>query len=281
MSALLNAKFFSIALFKGYDRKEKRRFGFLRIVPGSIVTIGERLSVSHNAYHGQHARLDYRFDLPSGKIGLTVNWRPGHHSSGFHGEFHFHFGPKLGAPTSVVLPLGLNRAMYSTKALLPFEGELEVFGETHRFKGTGSMGILDDHKGYYPFSLHSDRVVGFGLDAKKRRVGFALAQSHAKDPCRYNENCIWIGNKVWPLPSLRVTRAMGHEGNWVIQDTEGLVDLVFMPEVHNDMAFHYGLFESDYHGPFGTFKGFVKNGEGDTIEAERLFGVGEQRYLRV
>ncbi len=121
LSTLHNAKSFSIVMFKAWDRKERRRHGFLRVVPGGIVTMGERLDISHNFYHGRHARLDFDFNLVAGRMGLTVNWRPGHRAPGFHGEFVMNYDTKVAAPNVVVLPLGMNRAMYSTKMLLPME----------------------------------------------------------------------------------------------------------------------------------------------------------------
>ena len=64
----------------------------------------------------------------------------------FSGRFRFACGPKVASPNVVCLPLGLNRAMYSTKILMPMEGEFSVGGESHRFEGPSSMGIIDDQK---------------------------------------------------------------------------------------------------------------------------------------
>jgi len=101
-----------------------------------------------------------------------------------------------------------------------------------------------------------------------------------KDQVRYNENCLWINNKVWPLPPVKVTRPQGPAGEWIIQDTEGMVDLVFAPDLKNDVRFNLGIVESDYNGPIGSFRGFIKNGEGEKIQAEFLYGCGEKQYLR-
>jgi hypothetical protein len=174
----------------------------------------------------------------------------------------------------------MNRAMYSTKVLMPMEGEFVVGGETFRFAPPTSMGIMDDHKGYYPWRMHYDWVTAFGLDAKGRRIGFNLTDNQVRDQVRYNENCLWINNKVWALPPVKMTRPHGPSGEWIIQDTEGMVDLVFVPEVTNDIRLNIGIVDSDYHGPFGSFKGVVKNGEGEKIQAELLYGAGEQKYLR-
>lgn len=280
VAALYNAKLFSIALFKAWDRVSGERRGFLRVVPGSVIPLGERLSPSRSFYHGRHARLDFDFALEENRVGLVVNWRPGRGEGGFHGEFVLGCGPKTTSPSSVVLPLGRNRAMYSTKALAGAEGFLETASGIHRFEAASSSALFEDHKGYYPFSLRYDWVGGFGFDAKGRRVGFSLTGNPTREQPRFTENSLWIGNKLFPLPPVRLSRAEGYKGEWVIQDTEGLVDLVFTPQAHNDVSFHVGLFESDWHGPFGVFKGFVKNGEGETIDASLLTGMGEEKYLR-
>jgi len=163
---------------------------------------------------------------------------------------------------------------------MPMEGEFSVGGESHRFEGPSSMGIIDDHKGYYPYRLRYDWVTGFGADAKGRRVGFNLTDNQVRDQVRYNENCLWINNKVWPLPPVKMTRPQGPAGDWIIQDTEGMVDLVFVPELANDLRFNLGILESDYNGPLGGFRGFVSNGEGEKIQADQLYGAGEREYLR-
>ncbi|MEI6388502.1 MAG: DUF2804 family protein [Spirochaetota bacterium] len=287
MTALFNAKLFTIAYFHAWDRQEGRSVGFTRILPGNIVAIGEKLTLSHNAYHGQHARVDFDFNLSVGIIAVSVNWKPGKGLPGFHGAFTLPFNMTKACPTSVVMPLGGRRAMYSTKIVLPMEGSLDLAGSLHRFDPRTASALVIDHKGFYPFGFHYDWIGAVGIDAAGRRVGFSLAASsnraagapvHAEGSS--NENCVWIGERAWSLPSVRITRAAGYQGDWVIQDTEGLVDLLFTPKDHSDISFHLGLVESDWHGPFGALKGTVKNGEGETIEAERLVAMGEDMYLR-
>ncbi|HTX74513.1 MAG TPA: DUF2804 domain-containing protein [Rectinemataceae bacterium] len=279
-AALYNAKIFSLAYFQAYDRLEKRRVGFKRLVPGSAFSFSETLSPSRVSYRAAGTFLEFSADLGSGSIRIEVG-RGGHDAARrFSASFRLASGPKVAAPQAVCLPLGMNRAIYSTKLLMPLEGEFVVGGIPHRFLPESAMGIMDDHKGYYPWQMRSDWVTGFGLDAKGRRAGFNLTDNQVRDQARYNENCLWINNRVWPLPPVKVTRPHGHAGEWVIQDTEGMVDLVFVPEMMNDMRISLGLVQSDYHGPFGAFRGLVKNGEGEKINAELLFGVGEQKFLR-
>jgi hypothetical protein len=279
-AALYNVKLFSLAYFQLYDKKEKRRFGFERIIPGSAFAFPDAVSAFRVSYRGPGTFLEFARNKEADEVKIEVGRNNFGRSQRFSACFRFFSGPKFSAPQSVCLPLGMNRAIYSTKLLMPLEGELVIGGESHIFEAASSMGILDNHKGYYPWRLRYDWVSGFGLDAKGRRAGFNLTDNQVRDQTRYNENCIWINNRVWPLPPVKVTRPHDYTGEWIIQDTEGMVDLVFVPEVMNDISIRLGLLQSDYHGPFGSFRGVLRNGEGEKINAELLYGSGEQKYLR-
>ena len=280
IASLYNAKVCSMVLFLAYDRERKKRYLVRRLLPGSMFRFSESLTGSAVHYRGARTLLESACDFDGGSMQVTVVRGSRSPERRFSGRFRFSCGPKAASPSVVCLPLGLNRAMYSTKILMPMEGEFSVGGESHRFEGPTSMGLIDDSKGYYPYRQHCDWVSGFGADAKGRRVGFSLTDNQVRDQVRYNENCLWINNKAWPLPPVKVTRPQGSSGDWIIQDTEGMVDLVFAPEVANDLRFNLGMVESDYNGPLGSFRGFVSNGEGDKIRAELLYGVGEKEYLR-
>jgi hypothetical protein len=279
-SSLYNAKTLSFAIFHAYDREQKRHYGFTVPIPGSAFSYGDRLTGSKVAFRRSSSFLEYDCEYDAEALSISVQRYERDASRSFAGEFRFACGPKNAAPESVCLPLGMNRAMYSTKVLMPFEGEFTAGSEVFSIAGPGAMGILDDHKGYYPYHMRYDWVTGFGLDQKGRRAGFNLTDNQVRDQVKYNENCLWLNNRIWPLPPVKVTRPQGTGGEWIIQDTEGLVDLVFVPEVTNDVRFNLGLIESEYHGPFGSFRGVVKNADGDKVQAELLYGAGEQKYLR-
>ena len=170
--------------------------------------------------------------------------------------------------------------MYTTKVLMPMKGSFKVGDEGYVFDGADSMGILDDNKGFYPYHLAYDWVTGFGLDAKGRRVGFNLVDNGVKDQDRYNENVLWINSRMYVLPPVRITRPNGLEADWIIQDMEGMVDLAFKPEKQNDIVMDMIVAKADYHGPYGCFSGALKTPEGERIEVENLYGMGEKKYLR-
>jgi hypothetical protein len=281
LSSLYNAKSCSLVLFLAYDRERKKKYFMRRLLPGSMFHFSESLSGSDVYYRGAHTHIDSTCDYDAGAIHLTVIRGSRSPDRRFSGRFSFSCMPKAAAPNVACLPMGLNRAMYSTKIFMPMEGEFSIGGESHRFKGPSAMGIFDDQKGYYPYQMRYDLVSGFGADAKGRRVGFNLVDNgQVRDQVRYNENCLWINNKIWPLPPVKVTMPQGPAGAWIIQDMEGMVDLVFLPELANDVSFNLGIIERDYNGPVGSFKGIISNGDGEKIQAELLYGIGEKESFR-
>lgn len=279
-TALYTAKLFSLVIFYAYDRESKKRHGFKHLIPGKAFSFSDSLSGSRVSWGRKRKHFSAECFFKDGRIALDMACVHRNVERSMTGHFEFSCAPSQSAPLSVCLPLGMNRAMYSTKLLMPMTGTFTIGGAEHRFETPAAMGVMDDHKGFYPYILRYDWVSGFGLDAKGRRVGFNLTDNQVRDQERFNENCLWINNRIYSLPPVKVTRPQGASGEWIIQDTEGMVDLVFVPTVPNDLVFNAGLLAADYHGPMGRFRGVIKNGTGEKIDAELLFGAGEQKYLR-
>lgn len=280
-TALYDARSFSLALFSVWDRRERRAYDFRRLLPLRSFRFGDSLDGRELSYERRGVSLRFKNELAAGRIGVSFELSARHAAVPVKAELSLAYGPKLAAPSAVCLPLGLGRTMYSTKALLPLDGILELGGERFELKGPEAMGVLDDHKGYYPYQLRYDWVTGFGADAKGRRIGFNLTDNQVRDQARYNENALWVNAKLYPLPPVKITRPYGYEGEWHIQDVEGLVDLVFKPERQNDLVVKALAIRSDYHGPFGRFEGALRTPDGnEKIDAKLLYGMGEQKYLR-
>jgi hypothetical protein len=280
-TTLYEAKSLGLARFSAWDRERGRILDFKRLIPFGRFGIGERLEGKTISYRDHRSAISYRFDLSGGSMSVKASRARRGRSPGFAGSFSFTYNSRQTAASAVCMPLGLNRAMYSTKVLMPMQGWFEIGGERIEFASPDAMGIVDDHKGYYPYHMRYDWVSGFGQDAKGRRVGFNLTDNQVRDQKTYNENVLWINSRVFPLPPIKVTRPNGHDKPWHIQDTEGLVDLMFKPERKNDMKINLLVASSDYHGPFGSFEGMLRSADGsEKIDALGLFGMGEQQYLR-
>ena len=294
LAVLYDAKFLTMASIDLWNRKEKKKYGFRHIFPGSRFSFPHKFEFteSHATAGGDY--LSIRLDPEMNFCGL----RASSHSpasrfkkspavnrktlkESFDIDLSFDLTKGNCAPYFVCLPLGVGRAMYSAKILMPCSGAIKVAGREYPFDPWQASGILDDHKGYYPYRLHYDWITGFGMDESGRRIGFNLTDNQVKDQVRYNENRLWIDGAIYPLPPVKITRPYGRESPWNIQDTEGLVDLIFHPEVSHDIQVKLGIAEIDYAGPFGRFEGRLLPPQGESIDVSRLYGMGEDKNVRL
>lgn len=280
-SALYEAKSFGLVMFIAWDRERKQAHEIKRMIPFRSFGIGERLDGEEVGFADRQSSLRFSTPLSESVVLVEASSARRGKRSGFSGSFRFSYNRRQTAPCSVCLPLGLNRAMYSSKVLMPMEGWFETDDERYEFIAADSMGIMDDHKGFYPLQMRYDWVTGYGIDYKGRRVGFNLTDNQVRDQALYNENILWVNSRAFPLPPVKVTRPQGSGGVWHIQDTEGLVDLLFKPEKKNDIKIDALLLAADYHGPFGSFEGTLRSPDGgEKVDAKNLYGMGEKKYLR-
>ncbi|GAB1431683.1 DUF2804 domain-containing protein [Spirochaetota bacterium] len=274
------AKTFGLAQFNAFDKETNKSFEIKHFLPLSGFGIKNHLDGERLVFRKNHSKISMFFDLNDGLISLEARQAPRKGYKGFRGQFQFAYNSRQVGPSSVCLPLGINRAMYSTKALMPMQGWFKAGDERYELSSPSAMGIFDDHKGYYPYNLHYDWVTGFGLDSKGRRAGFNLTDNQVRDQKQYNENVLWINSRVFPLPPIKVTRPNGVDEAWHIQDTEGLVDLLFKPKKKNRIKMNLLAFSVDYNGPFGSFEGTLRSPDGsEKIDVKDMFGMGEDKYL--
>lgn len=279
MAVLYDAKFTSMASLDVWNRAEKRSYGFRRLFPGSRFSLPESLERGETSVGGPGGRLSITTDLAAGELRLEAHSKSRKTPLDLALRFDLAAGKCL--PSSACMPLGLNRAIYSTKVLMPCSGTIAAGGPAHHFGAASASGILDDHKGYYPYRLHYDWVTGFGTDASGRRIGFNLTDNQVRDQATYNENRLWIDGRADALPPVKITRPNGPGSPWNIQDTEGAVDLVFHPEAPHQIKVRLGLVEIDYEGPFGRFEGELRAATGEMIDVSPLYGMGEEKNVRM
>jgi hypothetical protein len=128
--------------------------------------------------------------------------------------------------------------------------------------------------------MRSTWCTGTGFSAE-RRFGFSIAENQARENFKNNENALWVDGELTPLPPVRITMPGGAESPWIIQDTEGMVDLTFTPKTIRRQALNLIAARVEYDSPLGYFSGILLNSKGEQIHVRNLWGLGEKLYLRV
>jgi hypothetical protein len=282
LSAMLcNIKYYRTATVILYDKINKELLRFRKIIPGS----GWRLprGLYNSSVDSRSWGFFFRIHnwLDAGRVKLDLDIEPTGKRPSFtaHAEFDMNSGRI--APMVVSLLFSERRSMYAYKALAAVRGDI-VFGGRHIFLDPAkTLGVFCDCKGYYPYRMRNTWCTGSGFDGKERRFGFSLAENQARESFINNENALWLDGKLTPLPPVKITQPRGVDSEWIIQDMEGMVDLVFSPVEPVRCGLNFLISRSDYESPIGYYNGVMVNSEGEEIPVRNLWGLGEKLYLRV
>ncbi|MGB3412373.1 MAG: DUF2804 family protein [Microthrixaceae bacterium] len=201
-----------------------------------------------------------------------------------------HCAPDDAAHLVICHPFSEDRSLYSDKCMMPFEGSLRIGSEVIEFDRTSSFMILDDHHGDYPSPMRYDWVTGVRRRSDSMLEGFNLTTNQVTTPERFNEDAVWLGNEIHLLPAVRFSRPDGVHKAWRITDAAGgsdpAVDIHFTPTVRSELHVGPRRILAEYYAPYGWFRGRIRYGGPDgsadnVLEVDGMFGVGEQKLIRV
>jgi hypothetical protein len=194
-------------------------------------------------------------------------------------------------PVIAVGEPGPGRWLYTHKAYgLPAGGTITCgdWSETAKL-GDGLAG-LDWNRGYRLTETYWNWAAAAGRDARGRTVGFTFT-SHvpvagtghdaAPGPDTANDSAMWLGGKVFDLSDVRFSYDPADILlPWRIRDGAGLVDLEFQPLGERVEDLDLKVIVSQFHQPYGRFRGTLRSPAGEVFSVSDVFGVTEQHFAR-
>ncbi|MDR3324877.1 MAG: DUF2804 domain-containing protein [Spirochaetaceae bacterium] len=222
--------------------------------------------------------------LDAALIKLDINIEASGSLPAINARFEFYDEPKNCAPMAVNLLFSDDRSYYTYKSLCPVRGSLKIGGkDEYLFTLEDARGLFRDSKGILPYIVRNSWASGFGFDRAGRRVGFSMGENQARGANKDNENALWVDGALTPLPPVRITQSGDSIADeWIIEDIEGMVDLVFTPHKQTKRAaFNILISKAEFFNPIGVFTGFVMTKDNERIEIRKLFGCAERLYLRL
>jgi len=278
---LNNNKLFRSAMVTLYNLDTKERQEFTKVIPGGgwhLPRFPYNDSVDSRST-GFFFRIHTWLDAEC--IKLELNIKRTRRRPAFTAHVTFDLAESKAAPMAVSLLFSDRRNMYAFKALTEVWGDMVSGGRHIHLNPVRTSGLFCDFKGFYPYRMRSTWCTCMGFDSQNRRFGFSLGENQAREPFKNNENALWIDGRLTPLPPVKITRNGGPESDWIIQDMEGMVDLVFTPEIQEHKLNNFIMASSDYESPLGYFNGRMVNAEGEELPIHNVWGLGEKLYLRV
>ena len=251
-------------------------------VPTSMVHVARGLDRTRSYGHLGRFSVQLTNEMNAGLVAVDAS----HPGRGALPQLELHgagrCGPGQAGHLAICHPFADDRALYSHKTMMPFAGTLRAGAEFTVFDLDRSFMILDDHHGDYPWPMQYDWLTAVRRGDGGRVEGFNLTDNQVRDPQRYNENAVWLGDRVHRLPAVHVKRPDGPWGAWMVRDADGSgqVNVRFTPTVRSEM--HVGPRRSlaEYYAPYGWYDGRIHTDDVD-LSVDGMFGVGEQKFIRV
>ena len=278
---LVNAKLFRMAQVFLYHKEGGELFIFRKLLPGTGWQMPR--SLANASVDSRSSRFFFRIHswLDADTIKLDLNIAASRRRPALTAHLAYTMSSRDVIPMAVSLDLAERRNMYAFKALAPVGGDMVFDGRHISLRAERCSGIFCDYKGFFPYRMRTRTCGAAGFDEAGRRFGFHIAENQTRESRKNNENALWVNGLLTPLPPVRITMPGGPESDWIIQDVEGMVDLVFTPRKQNRIGARLLLASADFDAPLGWYNGMLVSAGGEQIQVRNLWGTGEKLYLRV
>ncbi|MDR1319689.1 MAG: DUF2804 domain-containing protein [Treponema sp.] len=264
-----------------HDQENGRHFTFRKIIPGGGWRLPRSLdnaSVDSRSY-GFFFRIHSWLDADTIRLDLNIEAARGRPAFTAHAEYDM--SSAVVTPMAVSLGFTEQRPLYAFKALTAVRGDIVFEGKHISLDPEQCSGIFCDCKGFFPYRLRETLCSGMDFDGEGRRFGFHIVENQTRETHRNNENALWVKGRLSPLPPVRITMPGGSESDWIIQDVEGMVDLVFTPKEQHKEDANLFITRAEFDMPMGYYNGMLVSTDGEQIQVRNLWGRGKKIYLRV
>ena len=278
---IFNARYFAFMETTIWNRKTGHRLAYRRLIPPGLVRVPGSFDSGVTACRTRKRYVRIHARVPKNSILADFDFLGSNSRPPCEGSLEMDLSRPDSAKASFLVPYEVKRrCLASCQATAPLHGWLSTRFDDHRISLDAGVGFYDARKAYYSLRTKISALVGLGrIDG--RIVSFQLGNSVSYDDNRYNDNVLFDGGTIVPLPPVKITRPKGVSGDWMIQDTESMVDLVFTPLSDSSRYLSAFFLRTDYHTVYGIFNGVLLTGDGKKIVLKDYPGIGKKVRLRI
>lgn len=147
---------------------------------------------------------------------------------------------------------------------------------------SNGLALMLMNRTYY--KSHSRTNIAYGLgNIKGKNIIFVIKTSNmdAHDADNYCQNLLTVDGENTILPPVYITHPFGIDKNWIIQDTENMIDLTFTPVNVNSKTVNLIALRSEYSDIYGTFEGVLLTKSGEKIVLKNFPGILYKNIVRL
>ena len=203
------------------------------------------------------------------------------------GNFVSSFGDNNHSEMLAVMPHpNARRCSASGVSILKIKGSISLVqdkkNETEQMQTTDGLAVMVLNRTYHRYHSKSEMMCAIGEhEGKTIQFRFTSTSSEANDTDEYNENVFSVNGIITPMPAVCITHPFGIRKEWIIQDTESMIDLTFTPVSVARRILNIFIMRSHYNTIYGTFDGVLVDGSGNKYSLKKFPGIVKKHTLRV
>jgi hypothetical protein len=265
-----------------WNRQINRLFAYRQLLPLGFIHLPKYIaySVATCRVRRRYVRIFSR--LSKGMLYADFDFLAANDRPSCEGRLDFDSRSPQCTDYSAVIPAFVSRRCQAVYFRSFSVNGWVAFGHTQdiQLNKATAVGFLDFRKTYTTLRTKRSVVIGLGF-IDGTQVSFHLSNSIAPDSYTYNDNILFYGGKRIPLPPVRITYPFGSSKNWIIQDTESMVDLTFTPSAISQRELNILVWRRDYKTICGTFEGSFLIEDSAPLKLKGVLGVAKKVRMRM
>ncbi len=265
------------------SKQTKIRYSYRGITGIHRHFVPKNLEKALTSTYNKRRYIRIAWDKKRNRFTLVFNMKGDGVRPNFAGTFTANYNEDAPCITSVIPAPTTRRCYVSYQRFIDAAAGLWTSKENMNpfFLTEDAKCFLVSTRGYYKLRVNSDCANGVGM-VQGHNVAFRLATMDALTADeRYNENSIIFDKDVTALPPVTITHPFGMTNKWIIQDTEGMVDLTFTPVSTRQQFLSVVLLDTQYRFIFGNFEGALVTKDGVTVTLKDFPGIVKDLRCRL
>ena len=273
--AVVDAKFLATSWLYFFDRRRREGKEQSRKMRGGRFWLPMQLWNESAEFHARGYKISIHNHLAAGRHVITIDIAEKRDLPAIRGELVLTEDLNAVQPLIASLPIKPGRPLYTHKAPLPVGGTLRIGEQSYDFVPSRDIALIDVHKAYYPRHTFWHWAT-FAIRAESGAlIGVNLTHNIIKDDHQWNENVIWLDNRICHVGPARFDIPANPMQPWRIKSLDKRVDLTLEPAGLRHERINFGLVRSSYNQPFGPFSGTLTDEYGRRYGIKGAWGVAE------
>jgi hypothetical protein len=251
---------------------------------GLVVPLGKGVELPRNCTRGEsffkNSKASLNFRIRPGMRQLSVSWPAFHNGRGLLADITLEF-PSWYESMNIVIPIGRKRFYNNHKVnCLPASGWVEYGGLREELHPKTCVGSLDWGRGVWEYHSTWNWASASGFLPDGRTVGLNLGCGFG-DLSKAGENALILENRIHKLEQVNFDYSSNdYFKPWKFSDSEGRLDLTFIPFKDRTARTNLGVIFSEVHQMFGRYNGKIVADDGNVVPIKDLIGFAEEHKAR-